>query len=1251
MNPAARSFTPRSERPARSSSLNHSFTFDSPNGLSPASAGPSTRKRTRGFATSFDGAADDEPIEKGGHSLRKRSRIDYTQELVDDDFLTQDTISGVSKKQTPAATIQSRKRRLTQDLSGDESGETSATQKRRRLEKEATGPHSISARRRNSRKPAADVPSFVKHPSSDNEVQDTILVSLADNQSEPQSSSEIEHPSSQADSSHSPVTGLNDTVPQQTDIQAPEAQDPTRQVEASITTHEDAVLGTTVSPAKTGHGPSDPKEETIFKEPQVITTNGHHRSGAEIQTVDQPIDSGLKVEDSAVPSDVIGLPESLAQPEASQANALSSPKQTVSDVGSFDFTRVDTQDHEALNSKSEQNEDDTASSISPATAESLQLHVPQPKRLPQLNSLYAVAEQQSYVGSLAPYDKEDIVHPASWTEPVYPQGNGLSTPAPTTTPLPTPPPREPVQFSQTWDGLKPLTYKEFFALYLEDLLHRRSRGQPRISPNEFRQACARRHKEALAKPVEVKVVVKTTKKGTKSKSKAKSKRALKTASPVEADSPVVAETQHPVLDTAEAEETPQGSPAPESQPVTAAPSPEPEVVAPDAAAEAGDNVNNAEQDIDADAGDSENERDGPVEPNYVTKFPAKQYSFKKLPDISVLEDALKDPEDADNADLYKKLESGAKTLQAWQEEYRELKKITDDEDNSKRRAQNDKAIENWDARQRFDDIPAWRRTFDDTVQKVPPPFDVKGVRAPKAYVDDPVQEHQREMDQVMAQAYGFEHKASKELIGNQDPVAQRLETSESRLRDRKQTQKAADLAEEGVILEGKRTRKPRVLGDQSDPVSRSSTPIPATRQRQRKVLAAPVIEEPQPEVVEEVPEPPTRKRAPRGKSKASSQEEATQQAEQALDRNGIDEQPVQEQSKVSRKRTRPAAPHPLATTTYAEPQEEAQTNEQPEPEPARKKSRKTKAATDGAEISAQSFYSQSATHDTQRESRPSTSSSSGTANTAATVESAYSLREKKKRNFAAENDPAAESRPKRTRPNPSTSEGKSEEPPKKRVRMKKKEHVADDNLLASLPSAASSGTPSLAPSPGLMMHTFSAHPDPTPAPAKKPPTKIKIINGHSGSAAAATATPVATPPAPIDTPPTNPASSNGSAEPEKPYSEMSKSEKMSYSMRRKSLIHPFPDKHECLLTRKETGRWAAGEMQGAVEKRKNTLARKAEAKATAPPPDLTPKPLKPAEAAAASPMVLPPASYPPHLGRDGKPTSWVTPDSFPPSSG
>lgn len=50
-------------------------------------------------------------------------------------------------------------------------------------------------------------------------------------------------------------------------------------------------------------------------------------------------------------------------------------------------------------------------------------------------------------------------------------------------------------------------------------------------------------------------------------------------------------------------------------------------------------------------------------------------------------------------------------------------------------------------------------------------------------------------------------------------------------------------------------------------------------------------------------------------------------------------------------------------------------------------------------------------------------------------------------------------------------------------------------------------------------------------------------------------------------------------------------------------------------------------MQGAVEKRKNTLARKAEAKATAPPPDLTPKPLQPA----AGPSTLPHVNSQPQI--------------------
>jgi hypothetical protein len=118
---------------------------------------------------------------------------------------------------------------------------------------------------------------------------------------------------------------------------------------------------------------------------------------------------------------------------------------------------------------------------------------------------------------------------------------------------------------------------------------------------------------------------------------------------------------------------------------------------------------------------------------------------------------------------------------------------------------------------------------------MPPPFDLKGVRAPKQYIDDQVQQHQREEDQVMAQAYGFKYESEKNSIGCQNPDEQRLELSENRLRDRKLTQKATDAAEEVVVIEGKRTRKPRIIDNQSNQRGRRRSgqgPIGGVRSRQ-----------------------------------------------------------------------------------------------------------------------------------------------------------------------------------------------------------------------------------------------------------------------------------------------------------------------------------------------------------------------------------------------------------------------------------
>lgn len=1098
----------------------------------------------------YDGAADEEPVEKGGHTLRKRSRVDYTQEQVSDELLAHEPKPDANKKPAHIPTTQARKRRATQDLSGDETDNAGTGQKRRRVEKENPTPRSSAARRKGeaSRQPSANFQPPAEHPPSDNEVQDTILVGGAMENLD--LSSDDRHSTSQSERSHSP--DISPSLPQPA-ADAPQVRGLTPEV-------KEAPAAAPKNQTVTDNVEQEPRPETTILDSS-NSVSAHDAANDKDGKADaQPPAPSTQPSnnDHGDPVDGSIVSDELPTVKQESHGPASRPQdESVADVTSAGF--IDTKDGEeqAPISKNETGQEPELPVSSTAT-EPFNPPAPQAKPLPQLNPIYESAQQQVYRPPLMPYEDEEVVHPASWTEKVHQQEaleNGISTPAPTISPRPSPLVKEPVYIADSWDPTKTLTHKQFFSLYHQDSLRRRAKGQPRISLMEFRSACARRRKEALEKPKPepevTKKVAKPKGKG-KGKGRGRAKRGRTPDSSADAESPATLDAQLQQMVAAPVDDTPQASPAPESQPATAAPSPEPE-------AEAGVDIQqDVDQDIDAEGVESEPEN-GPLEPEVVTKHPKKHYSFKKLSDVAAMEEALEDIEEADDKTLYETLESGARSLKAWQDEYLELKKITDDEDNAKRRAQNDKAIDNWDLKQKLDDIPAFRRTFDDIVQKVPAPFDVKGVRAPKPYVDDPVQEHQRQEDKVMAQAYGFDYKPDKASIGKQDPIGQRWETSENRLRDRRQTQKAADAAEDGVILEGKRTRKPRVLEDQSAPASRATTPIPAPRQRQRRTAAMIAAEDRQQEVTEAA-EPVTRKRGPRGRAKIVAQGEAPQP-----DMNGLGEYvPAEEKLKVTRKRGRAAAPHPLATTTYADPREEP--TAKGEPEPPFKRQRKTKdAANAGTEIPAGSFYSQPSADDSRR---PSTSSSSGTANTAGTVESSYSLRDKRKRNFAAENDPIAETRPKRAKPNPppTTEDTSQEAPEKKRIRNRKKVPVTDENLAPGTPALAPSGTASPAPLPGTMMHTFSAHPDPAaaaaPAPAKKALLKIKLINGYNGHPApgsaqgtrrpSAASSPALTPTA-TDQPGTNPGSTSGSAEPpEKPYSEMSKSEKMSYSMRRKS---------------------------------------------------------------------------------------------------
>jgi hypothetical protein len=638
--------------------------------------------------------------------------------------------------------------------------------------------------------------------------------------------------------------------------------------------------------------------------------------------------------------------------------------------------------------------------------------------------------------------------------------------------------------------------------------------------------------------------------------------------------------------------------------------------------------------------DDQAKLDSPGEPVEVTRNPRKQYLFPKIRDPNEFVEAFEGWEDFPTDRLYETIAAATEALHAYQQEYNELKKFLDDEENAKRRQANDKTIANWENRQKADEPLPLRRHFDDAV-KGPAVFEVRGVRAPRPYVDDPVLEHQREEDRVMAQAYGFKLNTHPTQVGRQNPEEQRWEMPENRLR--KRTEKGAELAEENVV-EGKRARKPRHVSDQSKDQSRAGTPTgisvfgPGRRQRRKPAATSTngddVESLEQTSFNESFSESPRKGRAARARGMIlpGDQDQIAPVAE-ADNRTDDEEAEVDDKPKVSRRRGRGAAPPPEPPTSV----------------PAGFGGEATKAKRvrggkglqanhQGAgEIASSSFYSNVST---QPESRPSTASSEGTANTAETTESAYSLRDKRKRNFALENDPELEARPQRRGRGAVAAKQETVEPKKRGPR--KKEPAAEPPP-APPPASAPSPVPRPASPPPLQqpaptkfynfvadpmtvdtsnssqpvssaqgarpfLHTFNAAPafrhgvPPPPAapPVKKAITKIRFKNnGTTSLAGSGTSTPgngsapkkrsrgKAAEAAKVNI-------ANGDGEPDKPYAEMTKSEKMSWSMRSKC---PPSGLVNHMSANTPPGRWASGEMQGAVEKRRTTLAIKKAEKA------------------------------------------------------
>lgn len=205
--PGAR--TPRSEKPGRSS-LHQSFTFETP---SYSARGPSLRERKRAHtfdpSSSFDGEQQDASVSKGGHSLRKRARIDYAQVENEDlyDIRNPDNLAKANPfASSSSLSARGRKRRSTADTHGDESDDQAmpsnvAGLKKPRMPRahhnDAVSP--VAARRKQTQE--LDDSAHHMDEDSDNDVKDTIEVGVTMSDTEEYSE---EHSSYHDDESMAP---------------------------------------------------------------------------------------------------------------------------------------------------------------------------------------------------------------------------------------------------------------------------------------------------------------------------------------------------------------------------------------------------------------------------------------------------------------------------------------------------------------------------------------------------------------------------------------------------------------------------------------------------------------------------------------------------------------------------------------------------------------------------------------------------------------------------------------------------------------------------------------------------------------------------------------------------------------------------------------------------------------------------------------------------------------------------------------
>ncbi|KAH7269339.1 uncharacterized protein BKA55DRAFT_682428 [Fusarium redolens] len=513
----------------------------------------------------------------------------------------------------------------------------------------------------------------------------------------------------------------------------------------------------------------------------------------------------------------------------------------------------------------------------------------------------------------------------------------------------------------------------------------------------------------------------------------------------------------------------------------------------------------------------------------------RYYKYRKLRDPEEYISILENYEDMSTEDLYELLEAVNVSMVQWQDEWTELGAVVDDYENSLRRRAADAKYE---ARTR--NLNQHGLNYEE------PEFAVKGYKSrDKEGLNET--RYLQGQDRIMAAAYGFEYDPHPSKIGKQNPETQQVGIMTRGRSLRNQPRQTAKATETDEVV-GKRQRKPVQLFDPAtQDVSRSSTPVPPTRGGRRRKNAN-AEDEPQTSLSvsfnteaaseNEASGPKTRrKRGTRGKNAATTEEPApTPDAEE----------PVQESPAKSTRRGRA---RPAVKYEEADPNEFVDDEPQEEEEEVQEKEEKPPVRRALVTLKLPRAYYNDVTPENEitdnGESRPTTASSEASGHT---VESSYSFRPKRQKRF---------------RDDPNDAEELAQAPPKK-----KGKRTSGGTTTTEVPSNASTPAPSV---------------EPAQAPNNRKIQKIKVVRSGQDAKNGGTPAPQAPPPAaaiPTTGPPSAPPSVAGEDGDDTPkdYKSMTKSEKMSASMK---------------------NRWANGNMAGAVEKRKATLAAKKAAQAAA----------------------------------------------------